>query len=90
MNDPARQSSAVERIRAARAVAAGTQQPFTDDAREARPVIGREYVWHGRRWRVICRGNPFDRGPRRNVLLEDVITGARVVRPCRGLRREGR
>lgn len=50
-------------------------------------MIGREYVWQGRTWRVICRGEPFDRGPRRNVLLEDVESGVRVVRPFRGLRR---
>lgn len=33
-------------------------------------MIGRVYSWRGARWRVVCRGVPFDRGPRRNVLVE--------------------
>ena len=50
-------------------------------------VIGHTYLWRGERWTVICRGEPFDRGPRRNVLLERESDGHRVVRPFRGLRR---
>jgi hypothetical protein len=78
-------------------------------------VIGRLYVWQGAVWLLLVRGEPFDRGPRRNVLLERVepgfrltvpgpridtarlhvapdrsawtLTGERVVRPFRGLRR---
>lgn len=65
-------------------------------------MIGRFYTWKGGIWRVLVRGEPFDRGPRRNVLLErfDHVawdfptgrpivhpTGERVVRPFRGLRR---
>ena len=87
-------------------------------------MVGREYEWAGRRWRVLARWAPpaamrtwvfpdgetvvsrgvramlrFDRegstaarcvgggaGPR-NVLIEDVVTGERVVRPFRGLRK---
>lgn len=37
--------------------------------------------------RVLCHGKPMDRGPRRNVLVEDVVTGELIVRPFRGLRR---
>jgi hypothetical protein len=33
-------------------------------------VIGRLYTWRGATWRLLARGEPFDRGPRRNVLLE--------------------
>ena len=51
------------------------------------PWPGRVYGWRGQRWRVLARGVPFDRGPRRNVLLEDTGTGELVVRPFRGLRR---
>lgn len=40
-----------------------------------------------RRVRVLAHGKPMDRGPRRNVLLEDVETGERIVRPFRGLRK---
>lgn len=47
-------------------------------------MIGREYVWRGRRWRVVCRW--AGAGPR-NILIEDVKTGRRVVRPFRGLRK---
>jgi hypothetical protein len=50
-------------------------------------VIGRRYTWRGRTWELVARGEPFDRGPRRNVLLRDVETGELVVRPFRGLRR---
>lgn len=50
-------------------------------------MVGASYRWRGQVWRVICRGEPFDRGPRRNVLIENVVTGERVVRPFRGLRR---
>ena len=83
-------------------------------------MVGREYRWHGRVWRVIARWAPpapdktfvtregeiiisrarqvwspypsharcvgYGQGPR-NVLLEDVETGERVVRPFRGLRK---
>lgn len=35
-------------------------------------MIGRCYRWRGAVWRVVARGKPFDRGPRRNVLLERV------------------
>ena len=61
-------------------------------------MIGRLYVWRGQVWRVLVRGEPFDRGPRRNVLLarvEVVVderpyalvvrdTGEHVVRPFVG------
>ena len=59
-------------------------------------MIGRLYRWRDAVWVVLARGEPFDRGPRRNVLLERVevgegeayvLTGERVVRPFRGLRR---
>lgn len=50
-------------------------------------MIGRFYWWRGKIWRVIARGEPFDRGPRRNVLIEDICSKKRVVRPFRGLRR---
>lgn len=33
-------------------------------------MIGRVYTLAGAYWRVVARGEPFDRGPRRNVLLE--------------------
>jgi hypothetical protein len=36
-------------------------------------VIGRVYKWRGRYWVVLARGEPFDRGPRRNVLLQRVL-----------------
>lgn len=59
-------------------------------------MTGRVYRWRGGFWRVLARGEPFDRGPRRNVLLERVVEGfgewvphpdgERVVRPFRGLR----
>lgn len=39
---------------------------------QVRPVIGRVYRFAGRHWIVRARGEPFDRGPRRNVLLEAV------------------
>lgn len=35
--------------------------------------------------RVVTHGRPFDAGPRRNVLVEDAETGARTVRPFRGM-----
>lgn len=35
-------------------------------------MIGRVYIWRGAHWRIVARGEPFDRGPRRNVLLERV------------------
>jgi hypothetical protein len=35
--------------------------------------------------RVLARAAPFDRGPRKNVLVEDLETGARMVRPFRGM-----
>jgi len=50
----------------------------------------------GRRYRIgtrpevyecLARGEPFDRGPRRNVLLREVSSGELVVRPFRGCRR---
>lgn len=64
-------------------------------------MIGRLYVWRGTVWRLLVRGEPFDRGPRRNVLLQPVIVhehpqhgwhaidadGLCVVRPFRGLQR---
>lgn len=50
-------------------------------------MIGRIYLLRGERWRCIARGEPFDRGPRRNVLLERLSDGYRIVRPFRGLRR---
>ena len=50
-------------------------------------MIGRIYLLRGERWRCIARGEPFDRGPRRNVLLERLSDGHRIVRPFRGLRR---
>lgn len=50
-------------------------------------MIGHLYRWRGRVWKLLARGEPFDRGPRRNVLLEDVESGERTVRPFRGLRR---
>lgn len=36
-------------------------------------MIGRLYTWRGAVWLLLVRGEPFDRGPRRNVLLEQVI-----------------
>jgi hypothetical protein len=42
-------------------------------------MIGRVYRWRGHYWRVICRGEPFDRGPRRNVLLERVVRARTVT-----------
>lgn len=56
-------------------------------------MIGRFYRIGNRRhvWRCVQRGAPFDRGPRKNVLLElvgpDGPVGMRIVRPFRGLRR---
>lgn len=47
-------------------------------------MIGRVYTWRGGEWRVLIRWQ--GRGPR-NVLIENVATGERVVRPFRGLRR---
>lgn len=38
-------------------------------------------------WRVLCHGRPMDRGPRRNVLVENVESGELMVRPFRGFRR---
>jgi hypothetical protein len=35
-------------------------------------MIGRLYLWRGDVWLLVCRGEPFDRGPRRNVLLQRV------------------
>lgn len=35
--------------------------------------------------RVVTRAAPFDRGPRKNVLVEDLESGARMVRPFRGM-----
>lgn len=35
--------------------------------------------------RVLVHGRPMDAGPRRNVLVEDLETGARTVRPFRGM-----
>lgn len=35
-------------------------------------MIGRLYVWRGMVWLLEVRGEPFDRGPRRNVLLRRV------------------
>lgn len=65
-------------------------------------MIGRLYTWREKVWVVVTRGEPFDRGPRRNVLLQRVevvhagpgftmvvaVTPRElVVRPFRGLRR---
>lgn len=50
-------------------------------------MIGGLYIWGGLVWRVLARGEPFDRGPRRNVLVEQVDSLERCVRPFRGLRR---
>jgi hypothetical protein len=50
-------------------------------------MVSNLYSWMGRKAKVIARGEPFDRDPRRNVLIEDGETGERVVRPFRGLRR---
>jgi hypothetical protein len=36
-------------------------------------MIGRVYTWQGHFWLVRVRGEPFDRGPRRNVLIEQVV-----------------
>jgi hypothetical protein len=44
-------------------------------------VIGEVYVWKGRLWLVLARGEPFDRGPRRNVLLVEVAPMSDVVEP---------
>ena len=44
-------------------------------------MIGHLYRWRGELWQVLVRGEPFDRGPRRNVLIQNVRTGERVVRP---------
>lgn len=35
-------------------------------------MIGRVYTLGGQFWRVLARGAPFDKGPRRNVLVERV------------------
>lgn len=65
-------------------------------------MIGHVYTLGGKLWRVLARGAPFDKGPRRNVLVERVVMCADgeyrsaivrdgspdlLVRPFRGLRR---
>jgi hypothetical protein len=47
-------------------------------------MIGRVYRWRGELWQVRVRW--AGRGPR-NVLIENVRTGAWTIRPFRGLRR---
>lgn len=42
-------------------------------------MIGRVYRWRGELWRVVARGDPFDRGPRRNVLIERLVPWLDVV-----------
>ena len=52
-------------------------------------MIGRRYRI-GKRpevYELRAHGVPFDRGPRRNVLLVNVETGEWTIRPFRGLRR---
>lgn len=63
------------------------QLRLADGRPPGKGMIGRVYLLRGERWCVIARGAPFDRGPRRNVLIEREADGRRVVRPFRGLRR---
>lgn len=63
------------------------QLRLADGRPPPKDMVGRVYLWRRERWRVLARGEPFDRGPRRNVLLERESDGHRVVRPFRGLRR---
>lgn len=53
-------------------------------------MIGRTYRLGGSMVRVLARWrspDPGERGGPRNVLLEDIATGHRFVRPFRGLRK---
>ncbi len=58
-----------------------TARPHPDRMQSASVTLDRPRVVE-----VLAQGQPFDRGPRRNVLVEDVVTGERYVRPFRGLR----
>jgi hypothetical protein len=59
----------------------GFRKPFEA---ESGGMIGRVYRWRGGLWKVLVRWQGS--GPR-NVLIENVETGERIVRPFRGLRR---
>jgi hypothetical protein len=56
------------------------------DPRNVLGLVGAPRVPTARTWwRVLCRGKPFDRGPRRNVLVERVVPYRRFEMGARRL-----